>query len=496
MNALARVGKSRDAWKQKATSRAREGRYLRRQLAKSRARVRELELRVETLEVARSGARAAPKAATESAPLVDLADAAAIRTLSVLLVVQAVVSFRSVPRILQLTRPGSWTPHFSSVINWTLRVGLAALQAVCPIAEPWVAIVDTTIDVCFSKLLVVLRLPLAALERRGSAVTLADCEVICLKISPTWTGESVGQALGEAFAKAGTPVAILKDAGADLAKGVTLWQATAGQPPVKTIEDVGHVAANALKREFAETKGFKRFLEYVYAAAGRLWQSDLAFLAPRRPRTKGRFQSITRLARWAKKLKPLIGGAGRVDDETIAGRLRRLAGGLAPHQAFLSRFILASEVVERCLEILKNRGMNQASYRQIIVELERLPKASHTRQRLSRWARRQLNIQARLGVGQTPLPVSTDIIESLFGKLKIILARNPKAEFNRLSLVVPCLCGARTEATVAAALRDVSHRDLERWVRENVPPTSHQARLRFGRGEMRPDWVPKTAQSP
>jgi hypothetical protein len=99
-------------------------------------------------------------------------------------------------------------------------------------------------------------------------------------------------------------------------------------------------------------------------------------------------------------------------------------------------------------------------------------------------------------MGQTPLPVSSDIIESLFGKLKIILARNPKAEFNRLALVVPCLCGVGTEATVAAALRDVDHRDFQRWVRENVPATSHQARLRVGRSDLRPDWVPKTAQSP
>jgi len=429
-------------------------------------------------------------------PPVTLADAAQVQTLSVLLVIQAVVSFRSVPRILALTRPGAWIPHFTSVINWTLRFGLAMLEAVAPSAAPWVAVVDASIDVNFSKLLVVLRVPLDALARRGSAVTLADCEVIGIKIRSTWNGESVSETLREIFAKAGSPVAVLKDAGSDLAKGVRLWQDEAHLGSVKVIEDVGHVAANALKREFAGTKAFKRFLEYVYAAAGKLWQSDVAFLAPRRPRTKGRFQSITRLARWARRLQPLLGSAGRVAENTLAGRLRHLAGGLTPHRAFLDRFTLTCEVVECCLEILKSKGMNQASYRQVTSELERLPEASHVRQRLTRWARRQLNIQARLGVGQMPLLVSSDIIESLFGKLKVVLARNPKAEFNRIVLTVPCLCGTATEAAVAEALKNVTHRDLERWTKENVPETQQQARLAFNRGELTSESVPKTAQSP
>lgn len=512
MNNLARVGKSREAWKQKAKVRATSNRYLNRRVqtisareAKLRTRVEDLTVKVCDREARLQAAEAqvqtleahiqtleAERQAPPPAPIA-LADAAAIQTLSVLLVIQAVVSFRAVPRILALTRPGSWIPHFTSAINWTLRFGLATLQSVEPSAAPWVAVIDTSIDVGLSKLLVALRVPLDALQRRKSAITLADCEVIGIKIQATWNGESVAEALKTIFAKAGNPAAIVKDSGTDLARGVNVWREEAELGSVKVIEDIGHIAANALKREFANTKSFKDFLAYVKAAAGKLWQSDVAFLAPPRPRTKGRFQSITRLARWARRLQPLLGGQGRVDESTIAGRLRRLAGGLAPHRAFLERFTLACDVVERCSEILKNRGMHQANYRQVIAELERLPEASHVRQRLTRWARRHLNIQARLGIGQMPLLVSSDVIESLFGKLKIVLARNPKAEFNEIVLTVPCLCGTPTEESVARALRTVSHRDLERWVDKNVPDTQHQARVAFNRGELTAEAVPKTA---
>lgn len=436
-----------------------------------------------------------PPALRSVSEVTSLDDAYAVRILSVMLVVAAVVSFRSVPRILRLTQPRSWCPHFTSVINWTLRCGLARLQGVAPGAEPWIAIIDASIDIGLSKVMVVLRVPLDALARRGSAVTLEDCEVVGLKVGPTFNSMSVADLLEETFTKAGTPVAILKDGGSDLAGGDRLWRSRSGTGTVKVVEDIGHVAANALKHEFERSNAFLRFMTYVRSAAAKLWQSDVAFLAPPRLRTKGRFQSITRLARWADRLRPLLGGKGRADKGTLADRLRRLAGGLAPHNAFLERFTLTCEVVEKCLEIFKNKGMNQSSYRKAIAELARLPRTSGVRKRFERWCRRQLSIQARLGVGQMPLLVSSDILESLFGKIKVVLARNPKSEFNRTVLALPLLCGKLTSANVEQGLRTATHRDLQNWERQHIPPTQQRERMAFNRGELAPDQVPKTAHA-
>jgi hypothetical protein len=58
-------------------------------------------------------------------------------------------------------------PHFTSVINWTMRLGLALLQGVGPIDEPWIALVDMSIDLAVKKVMVVLRVPLSALAKRA-----------------------------------------------------------------------------------------------------------------------------------------------------------------------------------------------------------------------------------------------------------------------------------------------------------------------------------------
>ena len=159
---------------------------------------------------------------------------AEVRALCVLLVVQAVVSYRSVPRILDLLGAAmafglGWVPHFTPVINWTLRVGLGLLKQVKAIDSPWLAIIDHSIDIGTKKALVVLRVKLDALSKRGAAIRLEDCECIGLKIREKVNGESIAMDLEEIFMWAGTPKGIVKDCDATLRKGVRLWPGRQGE---------------------------------------------------------------------------------------------------------------------------------------------------------------------------------------------------------------------------------------------------------------------------
>jgi len=68
------------------------------------------------------------------------------------------------------------------------------------------------------------------------------------------------------------------------------------------------------------------------------------------------------------------------------------------------------------------------------------------------WLERHIHVQCQLSMGQTPLLVSSDVVESLIGKFKIVLMRNPKAEFNRIMLTLPTLCKQLNSASVDQAL--------------------------------------------
>ena len=430
---------------------------------------------------------------TRPSNIIPINEAAQVRTQCVLLAVVAVVSFRSIPRILSILRPDQWKPHFTSTINWTLRFGLSLLRGVERVDTPWVAIVDETIDVAVQKALVVLRVPLSALATRGSAITLEDAQCIGISVADTWNGETVSEYLQQLFLRVGFPVAVVKDGGSDLERGVKLLNATT-QAPIAAIEDVGHFAANALKAEYKLLLKFQKFLKLVCKIGAKLRQSELAFLTPPKLRTKGRFQNISKLAKWTASLLLLVSSSGRLKADSLGAKLRGFIPGLAGYRVFLEGFSNTCHLVNSFLALMKNKGFNQETYNLARTQLEQLPVESLVRTRLFAWLDRQLKIYTSLKIGDTPLVVSSDIIESLFGKFKILVARNPSAEFNRIVLSIATLCGKVTPESIDLALKQVTQSDLNEWTKENVEATQCKLRLAFNQGKLRPDTVLKAGK--
>lgn len=403
------------------------------------------------------------------------------RALCVLLVVQAVVSYRSVPRILGLfdaaVVPGlGWVPHFTSVINWTLRLGLGLLGQVTAIDAPWLAIIDHSIDIGTKKALVVLRVRLDALLKRGAAIRLGDCECIGLKISERVNGESVAADLEGIFTRAGTPKGIVKDCDATLRKGVRLWSERQAEP-VHAIDDIGHSMASALRDEFEGTAAYQRFTDLTTQGANRLRQTDLAFLIPPKLRSKGRFQSIGNIGKWGGKMLDILAVKGGAKQGSVLARLRKALPGLLLLKPFILRFASTTRLVSQAMEIVKSQGICPASYDQCHRLSEQLPQRSKVKKRLQAWLARHMDIQRQMA--PLPLLASSDIIESLFGNFKHIIERGPQADMNRTALLIPALCGSLDKRTIAVALHLASQRDLQMWEEENIPYTVRKKRQAF-----------------
>lgn len=399
------------------------------------------------------------------------------------------VSFRSVPRILGLFFVvGQWIPHFTSVINWTLRLGLALLNQVARIDDTWVAILDHSIDIGIKKVLVVLRVRVGALQARESALRLEDCECIGIQVSEKTDGETIAAGLSEIFQKAGTPIAIIKDGGRDLARGVDLWQTRVAEK-VEIIDDIGHVVANALKAQYAKSKLFAAFLTIINHCAKRLRQTRLAFLAPPKLRTKGRFQGISKFAEWAEKINKALDG---VQNDPEYKSLRQALSGFSQVKeyvrCFASSVIKASEI----MKILKNEGLNKKNHNRCMDLSEQLPERSKVKKRITEWLEKHLLIHDRLGLGEVPLIVSSDIIESLFGKFKHILERGSMMDMNRSVLIIPTLCASR-DLGMDHPLTLSTHTELVTWDQTNIPYTQNRRRRHFLHGKPLHE-VPKTGE--
>ena len=396
------------------------------------------------------------------------------------MVLKAVVSYRSVPRILTLFNTQTpltldWIPHFSSVINWTLRLGLGILKQVQPTYQPWVAIIDHSIDIGTKKALVVLRVKMNALSQGKQAITLKDCACIGLKISEKVNGECIALELEEIFNNAGMPDAIIKDTDYTLQKGVRLWSEKQ-EVSIPVIDDISHVMANALKAQFETSKTYQRFTALISQCAKRLRQTDLAFLTPPKLRTKGRFLSISKLGKWGNKMLEVLAVKGRAKQHSTLARLRTALSGFILLKPFIIRFANNATVVCNIMEVLKNKGLDQTSHQQCYQLSNTLPN-SIVKKRIQHWLQKHIEIQQQ--ITQLPLLVSSDIIESLFGSFKYIIERSPQADMNRTTLLIPALCGNIDENMITQAFSTASHHDLKTWEENNIPYTVRKRRQSF-----------------
>ena len=404
--------------------------------------------------------------------------------LCLLLIFQAVVSFRSIPRILAISNAFhshqiSWIPHFTSTINWSLRLGLSLLKQVTTINAPWIAIMDHSIDIGTKKAFVILRVKLETLSKKEGAIQLSDCECIGLKISDVVNGKTVAQDIKEIFAKSGNPSVIIKDCDATMNKGVRDY-ITAESLIVPIIDDLGHVFATVLKSQFEPSKGYTEFVNITTKGANKLRQTAYTFLTPPRLRNKGRFQSISKLGQWADKLLAQIAIKGRSPKGSALEKIRKAFKGINTLKPFIIKFSKTLTITSAMLKLLKNEGLNQKNYEASLVMLSKLPARSKVKKRLQLWLHDHLEIQKALKTEN--LLISSDVIESLFGRFKHVIERSSHADMNRTALLIPALCGKINEEVINRAFTETQHSDLVEWESENIKHTQRKNRISFFKG--------------
>jgi len=129
------------------------------------------------------------------------------------------------------------------------------------------------------------------------------------------------------------------------------------------------------------------------------------------------------------------------------------------------------------MKLLKSRGLNISTYHQSMKLLKKLPRNLKTRKTIRVWLDKHIKIQKKLA--PYPLPISSDIIESLFGKFKNRLERSPQSDMNRSVLLIPLLCGALDKERLSSILKNTKHKEVKEWEEENIPYSVRKQRIKF-----------------
>jgi hypothetical protein len=270
---------------------------------------------------------------------------------------------------------------------------------------------------------------------------LQDVRCVAVSVADSWTGEDIASFLRQVMARTGSPSAFLKDGGTDLNRAVNLLEKQGC--PYPRIADISHIIANLFKHTYSDHPLFSVFVSACGRVSTNLKQTLLASLAPPKVSTKARFMNLHRLVTWADQLLQ-HSPRGRAAEGSMLAKLRNSLDKLPECKSFIRLFLRDAVPLLECQKMLKCKGLNKQTYLACANLINVIPASSSIRIGFMDWADHHLAIAAELKLNPIGLPISTDILESLFGIGKRLGVGQTK-DANRIASRLPAFCGTLTQ---------------------------------------------------
>ena len=362
-------------------------------------------------------------------------------------------------------------PSFGAVRSWLLRLGCYALTCTLPMGE-WVLLIDHTVQIGPCKLLVIVGCPLARSPLGERPMRQSDLHLVGMSLMEHSTHETVAAELEKAQQRVGKVRQIVADNGSDLNGGVKLFQQN--NAGVAHGHDLAHVSANWLKQHRNHDTAWSEFIAKLAQAGAKVRQTRDAHLCPPTVRAKARFMNIASTLRFASRVLRLL------DTGTPSARVEENYAWLREHREALQNWQDEQAVVEAALTHVRTHGINQDTPTKLDAEWSKLDLTPGTgaydlATRL-RTAVRTEGAQAKSG---ERLVASTEVLESIFGKLKRLEGDYAGDGFTGLTLAMGAFLGERTEEQTQEALEAVPKKEADSWVKKVLGTTVQMFRRLF-----------------
>jgi len=390
--------------------------------------------------------------------------------LFITLVLSAVASFRGASRtietVLSLFGPSLPSPSWYAGRFWLLRIGYYKLMRPKHQASDWVWIMDHTVQLGVEKCLLILGVRLSDLSSTDRVLSHEDVEPIALFPVKSSNGEVVFQQLEQTIDKTGLPREILADQGSDLKAGIERF--CQKHPQTCSIYDIKHKSATLLKHTLQHDEHWKAFTQKAAQSKSHIQQTALAFLAPPNQRTKARYMNLEILVRWGQRalgvLDRLESRTGQPDSheklQVKLGWLRQFRDHLKQWEAFLD-----VAITTECF--VRKNGLCHGAEVELSKRLDHCvasPKVLRLREQLLAFVKDE-SLKAK---PEEHLLGSSEIIESVLGKLKRLEQHQAKSGFTGLVLSVAAVVSETTQEVVQKAMETVPTKKVLEWTKKHL----------------------------
>lgn len=392
---------------------------------------------------------------------------------------QATIGCRKIASVLQVVF-GHFLdkiPHHTTIRQWLIRNGFYQLQVPLQKAEDWVAIGDLTIDVGRIKCLAIIGVRMSRVEWLSN-YTLTHRDVTILGLYPTEssTGEFIQKAFQDTRNRVGTDFqALIIDQGSDIKKGARLFQEQ--YPSVKIIHDIAHKLSLVMERTLKDNPGWCAFIKKLLDTRQLIQQTEFAAMMPPRQRAKGRFMDIRYLVEWPERI---LQSRREGYLATIAdARYEKYFGWIKEFESQLSDWKYMYGAVDLIKYAFRDYGLSRETYKYIRTFFEKiLPTEKSALDLFAEAILSTVQEECNKLNEDESLICMTEVLESLFGKLKVLISGNQGITGNILGLAT--LVGPeRSEEAVKESMEGSSVKLAQEWVDENLSGSIGKLRHRY-----------------
>jgi hypothetical protein len=374
----------------------------------------------------------------------------------------------SASKILPLMFNLKRTPSINSGKSWMLKLGYYNITKKQTIADDWIYIIDHSIQMGKEKLLLIVGVRAKDLPK-DRALKYEDVEIIDLQPVKKSTGEVVYEQIKEASKKTGNPRAIVSDMGSDIKLGVKKFQEVSCS--TAHVYDLKHKIALLVKKILEKDDKWGEFKIFANFVAKKLQNSTLAGYRPPKQKEKARYMNIEDLVRWGDKIsikyENLRKSKSKTEDEI---KLESVIVDIAKFKESIeiwTEMVMVFQLIERFMNIhnLQN-DCYEKFYELHGIKLQKL-KTDEARgfaiQILS-----FIKEQQEVCTQNERLLHSSQLIESLFGRLKFLEKEQSKSNFTNLILSMGAMVSKSTPTILRKALERVNVNMIYQWTKEKI----------------------------
>lgn len=311
-----------------------------------------------------------------------------------------------------------------------------------------------------------------------NSYTLAHRDMTILGLYPTEssTGEFVQKSLQDARNRVGNDFqALVIDQGSDIKKGARLFKEQ--YQGIKIIHDITHKLSLVMERALEHNPAWRAFIKKLLDTRQLIQQTEFAAMMPPRQRAKGRFMDIGYLVEWPERILQSRenGYLATIEDK----RYEKYFGWIKEFESPLFDWNYMYKAVDLIKCAFRDYGLSRETYEYTQAFFEEVLPTEKTALDLFTGAilntvQEECN---KLNENET-LICMTEVLESIFGKLKVLISGNHGITGNILGLAA--LVGPeQSEAAIKQAMEGSSIKEAQGWVEEKLSGRIGKLRHRY-----------------